>query len=125
LQPLQQLTFGGNVDTVISRLGGFVRSDGFDPLGCSFFAGILALKLRTSNDWPMNASEIDLTRMTVAEKLQLMEALWEDLARNEGQIASPDWHQQVLEDRERKIASGEESFVDWDAAKRKLRDQLG
>ncbi len=67
---------------------------------------------------------VDLKRMTLPEKLRLMEALWEDLCQNEQQISSPDWHREVLEEREKKIASGEESFVDWDVAKRKLRQEL-
>ena len=42
----------------------------------------------------------------------------------EPELSSPDWHREVLEEREKKIASGEESFVDWDVAKRRLRQEL-
>jgi hypothetical protein len=32
---------------------------------------------------------LPLEKMTVAEKLRVMEALWSDLTRNEGQFESP------------------------------------
>ena len=62
--------------------------------------------------------------MSIAEKLRAMEALWVDLSRNEAQIESPAWHGDVLHDREVKIKSGEEKFIDWEVAKKQLRDKL-
>ena len=67
---------------------------------------------------------VDLQKMTVEEKLRLMEDIWEDLSRVESDVPSPKWHGEVLEERDRKIASGTESFVDWETAKRKLREEL-
>jgi hypothetical protein len=67
---------------------------------------------------------LPLDKMTVAEKLRAMEALWADLSQNEAQIESPTWHGDVLHDREAKIKSGAEKFMDWEAAKKQLRDKL-
>jgi hypothetical protein len=67
---------------------------------------------------------LPLDKMTVAEKLRAMELLWADLSRNEAQIESPAWHGDVLHDREAKIKSGEEKFIDWEAAKKQLRNKL-
>jgi hypothetical protein len=67
---------------------------------------------------------IDLQQMSVPEKLRLMEDLWRDLSRNEGDLASPGWHGLVLEEREKKLASGEDSLVDWETAKKELRAKL-
>lgn len=64
---------------------------------------------------------LPLNDMTVSEKLQLMETLWEDLSRNADSLESPEWHRGVLEDRERRIASGEATFIDWEAAKSAIR----
>ena len=71
----------------------------------------------------MNAT-VDLRQMSVPEKLRLMEDLWRDLSQNEGNVVSPDWHQAVLADRERKLASGEDSLLDWETAKQQLRTKL-
>ncbi|HEX3626125.1 MAG TPA: addiction module protein [Verrucomicrobiae bacterium] len=62
--------------------------------------------------------------MTVAEKLRVMEAIWTDLSRNESQIESPEWHGDVLRNREKKIKSGAEKFIDWESAKKDLRKKL-
>jgi hypothetical protein len=67
---------------------------------------------------------LPLDKMTVAEKLRAMEALWADLSRNESQIESPAWHGDMLRDREAKINSGSEKFMDWEVAKKQLRGKL-
>ena len=62
--------------------------------------------------------------MTVTEKLQLMETLWDDLRRNADSLESPVWHREVLEEREHRIASGEAKFMDWDEAKSDIRKRV-
>ncbi|HEX4646108.1 MAG TPA: addiction module protein [Verrucomicrobiae bacterium] len=65
-------------------------------------------------------SSLSLDRMTTIEKLRLMEELWADLSRNENQIESPGWHEQVLRERDERLSSGRELSVDWDVAKKQL-----
>jgi hypothetical protein len=67
---------------------------------------------------------LPLSEMTVSEKLQLMEALWADLSRNPDDLESPEWHGEVLEQRERKIAGGEARFSDWEQAKAEIRKRV-
>ena len=67
---------------------------------------------------------LPLDEMTVAEKLQLMEALWENLSRNADALESPEWHREVLEDRQRRIASGEAHFSEWEQAKADIRKRV-
>jgi len=64
---------------------------------------------------------LPLDKMTLAEKLRLMETLWADLCRNEQQLESPAWHEQVLKEREERVRSGAEQFMDWEVAKEELR----
>ena len=66
---------------------------------------------------------LPLDQMTVAEKLRAMESLWADLSRKEDQIDSPGWHEEVLKEREERIRSGQEKFIDWETAKTELRDR--
>lgn len=65
---------------------------------------------------------VDLQQMSVSEKLRLMEALWSDLSKED--VASPSWHGEVLAERDRLIDSGEEKFLDWETAKKQLREEL-
>lgn len=67
---------------------------------------------------------LPLDEMSVAEKLQLMETLWADLSRKTDELESPEWHRELLEERERRIAAGEAQFFDWEEAKADLRKRL-
>ena len=67
---------------------------------------------------------LPLDKMTTEEKLQALEALWDDLTRNEELFESPPWHAQVLRHREEMVRAGEESFIDWEIAKKQLREGL-
>jgi hypothetical protein len=59
--------------------------------------------------------------MSAEDKLQAMEALWESLSADPAAIESPAWHEEELRERERKIASGEAKFIDWEKAKADIR----
>ncbi|MCW1883370.1 addiction module protein [Luteolibacter flavescens] len=67
---------------------------------------------------------VDLEVMSTADKLRLMENLWENLSAGTDDITSPEWHGGVLTERERLTSSGEERFVAWNAAKKQLREEL-
>ncbi len=67
---------------------------------------------------------LPLAQMTVEEKLRAMEALWADLSRNAEVYESPAWHADVLRERDQRLAEGKEVFMDWDDAKRDLRERL-
>jgi len=68
--------------------------------------------------------ELPLSEMTLPEKLQLMETLWDDLTRKPVEFESPAWHKDVLEDCRRRAERGEEKFSDWEAAKEEIRRTL-
>ena len=53
-----------------------------------------------------------------------MEALWADLSRNADTFESPAWHGQVLRERDQRAAEGMEPSVEWEDAKRRLRERL-
>lgn len=70
------------------------------------------------------ASTLPLDRMTVEEKVQAMEALWDDLCRRAEGVESPEWHANVLAERHAACEHGEELSEDWNVAKRKIRKML-
>lgn len=70
------------------------------------------------------AATLDLNKMTTADKLRLMEDLWQNLLAMDPAVASPAWHGDVLAERDRLVASGEEQFIDWAIAKKQLRAEL-
>lgn len=70
------------------------------------------------------ASNLPLDGLSLAEKLLLMERLWVDLSRRPAELVSPDWHGDILAERQAAVREGRTAFVGWNAAKQRLRDQL-
>jgi hypothetical protein len=67
---------------------------------------------------------ITLDKMSVEEKLKLMEEVWNDLIKKEQDIPSPEWHKNILGEREDVLKSGKEVLVDWKEAKERIRNSI-
>lgn len=67
---------------------------------------------------------LPLDEMSVEEKLQMMESLWDDLRSRAAALASPPWHGDVLAEREAAIESGDDHFEDWNAARRSIENEI-
>ena len=70
------------------------------------------------------ATNISIETLSVADKIILMERLWDDLSRCPSDIKSPDWHGDVLSARLQAVTEGKTQFVDWNDAKKRLRERL-
>ena len=53
----------------------------------------------------------DIKKMSMAERLKTMEALWDSLLYENEQIESPEWHEKIVEKRKAKIKSGTAKFI--------------
>ena len=51
-----------------------------------------------------------------------MEALWQDLAEGD-QFESPAWHGLALRETERAVKEGKADFIEWEKAKKLLRER--
>ena len=60
---------------------------------------------------------IEIKKMSIIERLQIMEALWDSFLYEESEIESPEWHRDILEDRKRKIESGKAEFISFEELK--------
>ena len=65
-----------------------------------------------------------LENLTLVEKISVMEYLWDDLCCHASEKLSPPWHGEVLAQRQASITEGSASFVDWEEAKKKIRESL-
>lgn len=68
------------------------------------------------------STTLELSRMTIEEKLREMEALWDDLSRLHESLPSPAWHGEILAERLAKVEAGEARFVDWSDVQKELRN---
>ncbi len=60
---------------------------------------------------------IEINKMSILERLQTMEELWDSLRYEENEIESPEWHKDILESRRSKIKDGSAEFISLDDLK--------
>jgi len=72
----------------------------------------------------MKRVDLPLSKLSVAQKLDLMEALWADLTREQNKFKSPVWHEAVLRDRKEAFATGKVSISDWEQAKKRIKKKV-
>jgi len=69
--------------------------------------------------------DLPLAELTLAQKLDLMEAIRGELTKDERSLLSPDWHEDIRKDREKALAAGQVTISDWDEAKDRIRRNAG
>ncbi len=67
---------------------------------------------------------MNIKRMTIQEKLEAMELLWDDLRKNVPDVFSPSWHENILKERDKNLLVGKDKFVDWEKAKKDIYDSI-
>ena len=63
--------------------------------------------------------------MTLAERLEAIELLWNSLASSPEQVPSPAWHERVLEERLKKVEAGDGKFLTLQELKDRLTQKPG
>lgn len=68
--------------------------------------------------------DIPLDSMSVPEKLMAIETIWDSICKSPQGVPIPDWHKNELENRIKRIESGEAELLDWEDVKTQL-NKLG
>ncbi len=71
----------------------------------------------------MKTIDLNLSDYTLAQKLQLLETLWDDIAR-EGSFDSPEWHGAGLKDRQKAYDANKLTSSDWQQARKRIKKNL-
>ncbi len=58
------------------------------------------------------------------EKLRMMEVLWDGIAPLEAELEVPQWHMDLLDEREQLIRDGKAKFIDWETAKLQIKEAI-
>jgi putative addiction module component (TIGR02574 family) len=66
----------------------------------------------------------ELQKLPLRERLMMMETLWESIAPLEDEIEVPQWHKNLLDEREKLVREGKAKFVDWETAKEQIRKAI-
>lgn len=67
---------------------------------------------------------IEIESLSVPERLALVDRIWSSLHSNPSNVPSPDWHKELLEERVRRLESGEATVSPLADVKKRL-DNLG
>jgi len=67
----------------------------------------------------LEASEID--KMSLPERLRAIEQLWDAVCREPGNVASTEWHREILADRIARADRGEAKFLTLAEVQARLR----
>jgi putative addiction module component (TIGR02574 family) len=71
-------------------------------------------------------TQMQISELPLAEKIELMESLWESICHESSVTqAIPDWHQAVLGERVARLDRGEDPVAAWEDAKARIREQAG
>lgn len=73
----------------------------------------------------MERANISISDLSLAQKLDLMESIWSDLSKDDQSLQSPDWHEEILNDREVALEQGKAKISDWADAKKRIKRNLG
>lgn len=65
-----------------------------------------------------------LEELSVGEKVELMEALWEDMLQRSDSLPSLSWHKQILDKRRQSVLSGEARYSSLDEVEKRLMNRL-
>lgn len=63
--------------------------------------------------------------LSPAEKLQLVEDLWDDLAATPDDVPLHEWQKEELDRRQANLLNNPESALSWDEVKRRVRSRYG
>jgi hypothetical protein len=69
-------------------------------------------------------STLQISQMSREEKLRVLEAIWTELSKDDAQVESPSWHEDLLKETEARVAAGQERTVEWQTAKQELRKRF-
>ena len=59
----------------------------------------------------------EISQLSLREKLQIMQAIWEDLRGHVDQMGLPESHALTLDSRRNRVENGESKLLDWDQVK--------
>jgi len=65
----------------------------------------------------------EIGRLTSAEKLQLVEELWDSLAADTDELSIPEWHKRVLNEAQAAYDANPDAGSPWPEVKARLTDR--
>ena len=73
----------------------------------------------------MSSSAESIFELTLSEKLQLVEDLWDDIASTPESVPVHEWQKQELSRRKQNLLNNPGSALSWEEIQRRVRSRYG
>jgi putative addiction module component (TIGR02574 family) len=73
----------------------------------------------------MSSSQTSVFDLSVSEKLQLLEDLWDDIASDPTAVPMYDWQKEELDRRKQNLLKRPGSALSWDEVQQRVRARHG
>jgi putative addiction module component (TIGR02574 family) len=73
---------------------------------------------------PLPLPPLGFDDLSVEEQIEYVQSLWQRIAATPEQVAVPDWHRQVLDERLQDHEQNPNAGDSWDVVRERLRDKL-
>lgn len=62
----------------------------------------------------------EIRKLPLSQKLELLEVVCSELSSDPHTIEVPQWHKDILDDRQRGLEKGSMAVIDWELAKEQI-----
>jgi len=62
----------------------------------------------------------EIRRLTFPEKVALLETVWAEIATDPSQVEVPQWHKDILDQRDLDLREGQAVALEWEGAKKQI-----
>lgn len=93
----------------------------FAPLGRMEMESSFELENSTECHSIHRMNAVEIKKMSVSQRLEVMEEIWDTLCHETVEISSPIWHGKILEGRKKKMDSGDANFLTLDQVRSRFR----
>jgi len=73
----------------------------------------------------MRSDEIkqEINKLNLAEKLLLIEDVWDSIAQSNSELPMPEWQKRELDKRYKEYKAGEQKLQDWQSVHEEIRNK--
>lgn len=75
--------------------------------------------------FPLSSTPESIFELSLSEKLQLVEDLWDDIASTPGAVPVHDWQKEELARRKQNLLNNPGSALSWEEIQRRVRSRYG
>jgi len=65
-------------------------------------------------------AQAEIRQMTLPEKFALLETVWAEISTDPDHVAVPQWHKDILDQRDMGLKQGRSAILEWEEAKKQI-----